>query len=98
MKNQDPQHKLEALQKILNHVDAPAFDLRHQEKYSINIRVDESVSPAMFKKDPLNPQGFIANSLTIRSMRNDVFVLGESLADFEDFMDCSCGKNIDRQL
>lgn len=94
----DPNSLLDNIKNIQNHVEQPNFDLKAREDIKVNIRVDEKVSPAMFKPDPLVPGGFVANSLTIRSMRADIFVLGDSLEDFETMMECACGKTLDAQF
>lgn len=76
----------------------PAFDLGAREDIRVNIRVNESVGPAKFKPDPLIPGGFMANSLTIRAMRPDIFVLGDSLEDLSSSYECSCGQEFDLQF
>ncbi len=76
----------------------PNFDLEKREDIKVNIRLSEQVGPAMFKADPLIPGGFIANSLTIRAMRPDIFVLGDSLEDLSAPFGCACGREIDIQF
>lgn len=97
-KDFDPDRAREVIQEIENHVQQPNFDLERREDIKVNIRVNESVAPAMFKPDPLLPGGFIANSLTIRAMRQDIFVLGDSLDDFSAPWPCACGKELDVQF
>ncbi|HLT22446.1 MAG TPA: hypothetical protein VKZ84_03350 [Bacteriovoracaceae bacterium] len=94
----DPNSLLSNIQNIQNHIEQPNFDLEAREDIKVNIRVDENVSPSMFKPDPLIPGGFVANSLTIRAMRADIFVLGDSLDDFETNIECPCGKILDAQF
>lgn len=94
----NPDTLLDEVKKIQNHIEQPNFDLERREDIKVNIRVDEKVSPAMFKPDPLIPGGFVANSLTIRAMRADIFVLGDSLDDFETNIICGCGKTLDAQF
>ena len=94
----NPDSLLEEIKKIQNHIEQPHFDLEEREDIQVKIRVDEKISPAMFKPDPLIPGGYIANSLTIRAMRSDIFVLGDSFEDFETNVECHCGKTIDAQF
>jgi len=73
--------------------------LGEREDIKLALRVDESVGPAMFRPDPLIPGGYIANSLTLRAVRQDIFVLGEALVEFSKEIPCSsCRKNLDRQF
>lgn len=83
---------------IENMAGTPAFETNHTEEFKVNIRVNESVGPAMFKADPLIPGGYIANSLTIRAMKPDLFTVGDSLDDLEELYGCACGKEIDLQF
>jgi len=94
----DPNKILEAIKNFENMVEQPQFDLNRREDVKVNLRVDESVSPAKFKPDPLIPGGYVANSLTIRAMRSDIFVLGDSLEDLSAMRKCSCGEEIDIQF
>lgn len=100
MKNpsQDPNRALEVIRQIENMAAQPNFDLEQREDIQVKIRVNEQVGPAMFKPDPLIPGGFMANSLTIRAMRPDIFVLGDSLDDLTAPYACGCGKEIDIQF
>src|SRR5690606_3218644 len=94
----DPNKQLEKVKSIENTIGEPNFDLNEREDIKVQIRVNENVGPAMFKADPLLPGGYIANSLTIRAMRSDIFVLGDSLEDFEAIVSCGCGKELDAQF
>lgn len=94
----DPNKQLDVVKNIENAVGEANFDLSEREDIRVQIRVNESVGPAMFKADPLIPGGYIANSLTIRAMRSDIFVLGNSLEDFETIINCACGKELDAQF
>lgn len=76
----------------------PAFDVDQHEDIKVNIRANEQVGAAMFRPDPLIPGGYIANSLTIKAMRPDIFVLGESMDDLSMEHGCACGKTIDLQF
>ena len=79
-------------------VAAPAFDLESREDIKVQLRVDESIAPAKFKSDPLIPGGYVANSLTLKAMRPDIFVLGDSLEDFSSHYQCACGREFDLQF
>ncbi len=97
--NHNDQDKiLERLKNIDNMAGLPAIDLEAREDFKVNIRVNESVGPAKFKPDPLIPGGFIANSLTIKAMRPDLFVVGESMEDLSLMYECACGKEFDLQF
>lgn len=96
--NLDPNIALDRIKEIENMVGQPNFDLETREDIQVNIRVNEDISPGMFKPDPLIPGGFIANSLTIRAMRPDIFVLGDSLDDFSTPFQCACGEELDLQF
>ncbi len=94
----DSNRALEVIHEIENMVSQPNFDLEEREDIKVQIRVNEEVGPAMFRPDPLMPGGYIANSLTIRAMRPDIFVLGDSLDDFSAPYECGCGKELDVQF
>lgn len=81
-----------------NLANAPAFDLERREDIKVKIRVEENVAPAKFRPDPLVPGGYIANSLTIKAMRADIFVLGDSLDDLSATHQCPCGQELDVQF
>jgi len=96
--HQDPHEILDYIKKLENEVNAPAFEIERREDIKVNIRVDESINPAKFRPDPLIPSGFVANSLTIRAMRSDIFVLGESIAELSSTYLCACNKEFDLQF
>lgn len=100
MKNpgQDPNRALDVISQIENMAAMPNFDLEQREDIKVKIRANENVPPALFKPDPLIPGGFIANSLTIRAMRPDIFVLGDSLEDLAAPYGCGCGHELDVQF
>lgn len=101
MKNlnlKNPEEALRIIRELDNLAGLPAYDLNARDDIQVNIRVDESIGPAAFKTDPLVPGGYKANSLTIRAMRPDIFVLGESLEEFTHDYECGCGKIIDLQF
>jgi hypothetical protein len=94
----DPQTLIDHLKKIENMAGVPAIDLQLPENYQVKVRANEHVGPAMFKPDPFIPGGYIANSLTIRAMRPDIFVAGDSLEDLSHAYECACGKHFDVQF
>jgi hypothetical protein len=96
--NLDPNEALLKIRELENMAGKPAFDLVNREDVRVQIRASESVGPARFRPDPLVPGGYIANSLTIRAMRPDIFVLGESLDDLSAPYECACGENLDLQF
>ncbi len=96
--NLDPNKILERIGEIEGMDSLPNFNLSQEEQTRVKIRVDENVAPSMFKKDPLIPGGYVANSLTIRSLRENIFVLGNTLDDFTTPYSCSCGKELDAQF
>lgn len=100
MKNpsQDPNRALEVITQIENMAAMPNFDLEQRKDIKVQIRVNEQVPPALFKPDPLIPGGYIANSLTIRAMRPDIFILGDSLEDLSAPYACGCGSELDVQF
>jgi hypothetical protein len=77
----------------------PTYDQNLTEEYKVSLRVDETISSANFRSDPLIPGGFVANSLTIRAMRKDLFVLDSDMTELEEIFDCkSCRKKFDLQF
>jgi hypothetical protein len=94
----EPNEALKIISEIENMAGEPNFDLNQREDIQVKIRVNEDVGPSMFKPDPLIPGGYIANSLTIRAMRSDIFVLGDSIDDFSASYQCACGKELDVQF
>jgi hypothetical protein len=99
--HKDPNTILTFIKKLENAFDQPLLDLNRREDVKVSIRVDEKVGPAMFKPDPFIPNGYIANLLTIRAMRADLFVLGnsdDSLDDLSSEYECACGAKLDVQF
>jgi hypothetical protein len=98
LEHKDPHKVLEYIKKLENQVEQPAFDLERREDIKVQFRVDEKIGPAMFKADPLIPGGYVANSLTIRAMRADIFVLGEDTEDLSTPYHCACRQEFDLQF
>jgi len=86
------------IKEIENMAGMPNFDLEQKQDIKVQIRVDEKIAPAKFKPDPLIPGGYVANSLTVRAMRPDIFVLGDSLDDLSASYQCVCGSELDIQF
>ena len=98
LNHRDPHETLEYIKKLQNEVETSAFEIDRREDIQVQFRVDESIGPGMFKPDPLIPGGYKANSLTLRAMRPNIFVLGESTQDLSTPYECACGKEIDLQF
>ncbi len=80
-------------------VGGSQFDLNLPEDIKVQFRVDEKIAPGKFVPDPLIPGGYKANSLTLRAMKENIFVLGESLDDLTQEINCvSCSKLYDLQF
>lgn len=74
------------------------FQDRSQD-IQVALRVDENVSPGMFRPDPLVSGGYIANSLTLRAVRPDIFVAGQDLEELAVPVPCGrCSRPLDRQF
>ena len=94
----DPNETLKRTRQLENEDPLSPFDSSKREDIKVQIRVNESVSPGMFRPDPLIPGGYVANSLTIKAMRQDIFVLGESMDELKTPYECGCGVNLDLQF
>ena len=69
------------LEKIRKSDPMAPFELNTPRDVQVSIRPKENIPPAIFRPDPLIPGGFLANPLTIRALRKEIFVAG---ADFEE--------------
>jgi hypothetical protein len=96
--NPNPEEAQRLIRELENMAGLPAYDLEGREDIKVQIRVNESIGPAMFRADPLLPGAYMANSLTIRAMKPDIFVLHEDLEDFNHDYECACGRIIDLQF
>jgi hypothetical protein len=94
----NPEEIIEFIKKLESKVQQPLFDHEKPENIKIKLRVDETISPGRFKADPIIPGGHVANSLTIRAMRTDLFVFGDEFEDLEAIYTCGCGQEIDVQF
>lgn len=86
------------LQRAQSAAGLPLWELQAQQDVKVFFRVDERVSPAKFKPDPLVPGGYLANSLTLRAMKPLLFVAGQDLDELADPQHCACGQEWDRQF
>ncbi len=76
------------------------FQKEPDQDFKVNIRPDTSVSPGMFKADPLQPGGYKAHPTTIAALRKDIFVGGsDEFIDLEKPYTCTgCQKELDLQF
>ena len=98
--NFDPEILYKSLMNAKNAAEQPHFAKKAEEVHQVQIRVDESIGPALFMPDPFIPGGYKANSLTIRAMRPDIFVGSEEVfSDLEVIYNCiKCDKELDLQF
>ncbi len=95
----DPQSQLKKLQTYTNAGNLPLFQTDYHESYQVRIIPDKSIAPAKFIPIPLRPNEFLANPVTIRAMRKELFMGGEDFVDLECLRTCqSCKKEIDLQF
>jgi hypothetical protein len=90
---------LEDIKSLENQINEPQYNLNQGQKLEVNIRVDESVASGLFKPDPKLEGGWIANELTFRAMKKDIFALDEELIDLQEKYSClSCKCDLDKQF
>lgn len=89
---------LELLQAEQKLAGMPLWQTDFPEEVKVHFRVDESISPAKFKPDPLIPGGYKANSLTLRAMKPQLFVAGSDLDQLCEIHHCACGEEWDQQF
>ena len=98
MKNLDESLIKAQLRQMEMKAQQPLWHTELPEDFQVQLRVDEHVSPAMFKPDPLVPGGYVANSLTLRAMRPTLFVAGDRLDELGQVQACACGQTWDAQF
>jgi hypothetical protein len=98
VKNPSEEQVKQTLRQAQQRAGQPLWDTDRPEDYQVQFRVDEKVSPAKFRPDPLIPNGYIANSLTLRAMRPTLFVAGTSVDELKDLHHCACGESWDGQF
>lgn len=71
-----------------------------REDISVHLRADKSVTPGMFKADPLIPGGYLAHPVTLRALKKDIFAVGDEVfSDLEFITECTgCKRQIDIQF
>jgi hypothetical protein len=90
---------LERIGSLENHIGESQYNLNQQQQLEINIRVVNSVPGGLFKPDPKLEGGWIANELTFKAMKKDIFALDDDLIDLEEKYSClSCKTDIDKQF
>lgn len=94
----DPSELFRHLQRVEHKSGMPLWQLDAPQDITVRFRVDERVSPAKFKPDPLVPGGYLANSLTLRAMKPLLFVAGSDLDEFSRLEGCACGESYDAQF
>jgi hypothetical protein len=98
LKNHNEDRIKEQLQREQRLAGRPLWEMDQPEDFQIQFRVDEKISPAMFRPDPLIPGGYIANSLTLKAMRPTLFVAGISVDELAVPHECACGQQWDGQF
>ena len=98
MKNPSDEQVKATLRQLQHKAGQPLWETDRAEDFQVPFRLDERISPAKFKPDPLIPGGYLANSLTLRAMRPTLFVAGASLDELQDLRHCACGESWDNQF
>jgi hypothetical protein len=98
MKNNDESQIREKLLLAQKMAQMPLWEIDRHEDFKVQFRVDEKVSPAMFKADPLIPGCYLANTLTLKAMKPTLFVAGSDLYELQNPHECACGKTWDEQF
>ncbi len=77
----------------------PVYDISGQETVKIDINPDTSISRGKFMPDPKRSGAWVAHPVTIRAMRNDIFMVDSQVAEFEQLFRCeSCKEQLDLQF
>lgn len=98
MKNPSDEQVRETLRQLQQKAGQPLWETERPEDFQVQFRLDEKISPAKFRPDPLIPGGYLANSLTLRAMRPTLFVAGSSVDELQDLHHCACGESWDSQF
>lgn len=95
----DPNRQIERIKKIENAAGQPHINTEHGQDEEVKLLVDETISPAMFKPHPFLINTYLANSLTIKAVRKELFSVGDDhIVDLELIAECQCGKTNDLQF
>jgi hypothetical protein len=93
---------LDQIKRIENCVDKQMFNTQQEQKYEINIKVDNTISHGVFVPSKVFPGQWRASEQTFRAMKKDIFALGNSeemLDEIAQPYKChSCQTNLDKQF
>jgi len=90
---------LDTINSIENMVDKPMFNAQQEQKFSVEIVVDNSVSNGMFIPSKAVQGHWMTSEQTFRAMKKDIFALGDSLDDITEPYQCgSCKTDLDKQF
>ncbi len=91
---------LEQISKLQNAGGKSLLHLDGREDISVPMRADKSVTPGMFKPDPLIPGGYLAHPTTLAALKKDIFAVGDEVfSDLEQLIDCEgCKRKVDIQF
>ena len=90
---------LEKIQSIENMVDRPMYNTKQEEKFEIQIKVDNTVAHGQFIPSKVYPGQWRASEQTFRAMKKDLFALGDSIDEIAQPYQChSCQSNLDKQF
>jgi hypothetical protein len=99
LKNDNPENIKRYLESLKNSIGHQYLDLDKKEEFKVNIRPCSSVTPSLFKPDPLNQYGYIAHSQTIAALKKDIFMAGANFDELEQLIKCEeCKSTIDIQF
>ena len=95
----NPEAQFQKLKSYTNAANTQLFDMDMHETHQVQIIPDNSIGPAKFIPDKLNPKKFRAHPVTIRAMRKELFMGGEDFVDLECLLTCaSCKSEVDVQF
>jgi len=87
------------LKKLSEKSDLPLYQTHTTEDFPVHIRPDKTVSPGLFRPDPLLPGVHRAHPTTIRALKKDIFYADEEFLDLEIKYQCaSCQTHLDLQF
>ena len=90
---------LEKINSIENMVDRPMYQIDKEEKYQIEIKVDNSVAHGVFIPSKVFPGQWRASEQTFRAMKKDLFATGGNLDEIAEPYTCdSCQTKLDKQF
>lgn len=76
-----------------------AIDFSRQKEFTVSLRVNKDVAVGLFKPDPLIPGGYLANAVTLKALRKDIFVTDFELDEFTEVVTCEgCRRELDLQF